>query len=106
MQLLCFEGRVEEAFEAFKLRELKGPMYRQKEMKLHLDIGWIYFAEKIEFQAAVEEFKTCVMGPGGNATTPQFFLDPREIVLMFKDLHEGSFAMAAHIKFPPGDTFK
>jgi hypothetical protein len=46
------------------------------------------------------------MGPAGQSNTPTFFLDPREIVLMFKDLHEGSFAMAAHIKYPPVEVFK
>jgi hypothetical protein len=46
------------------------------------------------------------MGPAGQSSIPTFFLDPREIVLMFKDLHEGSFAMAAHIKYPPVEVFK
>jgi len=76
-------------------------------MKLHLDIAWSYFTKTLEYAKAVDEFKTCIMGPASSSSaSPQFFLDPREIVLMFKDLHEGSFAMAAHIKYPPQDTFK
>jgi hypothetical protein len=42
VKLLLYDRRVEDAFEAFKLREPKGPDYRNKEMRLHLDIGWIY----------------------------------------------------------------
>jgi hypothetical protein len=63
VKLLLYENRVEDAFEAFKLREPKGPDYRNKEMRLHLDIGWIYLAQNLECAKAVDEFKNCIMGP-------------------------------------------
>ena len=33
-------------------------------------------------------------------------MDPRELILMFKDLNEGSFALQQHIKGLAPDTFK
>lgn len=43
-------------------------MYRQKEMKLHLDIAWSYFTKTLEYAKAVDEFKTCIMGPASSSS--------------------------------------
>jgi hypothetical protein len=48
----------------------------------------------------VDYFKTCITGPStSNSPSGNFFLDPREIVLLFKDLHEGSYSISGHLKY-------
>ena len=107
VQMLLFEGRVDEAEKVFNLREPKGPHFANKQKKLSLDIGWMLFQESLDYMRAADQFKQCISGPTNQASgVANFFLDPRELVLMFKDLHEGSNAIAMHIKYPPPDTFK
>jgi hypothetical protein len=94
------ECRIEEALKIFNLREPKGPQFDLKKKKLYLDIGWVMFNNRTEYSKTVDYFKTCITGPStSNSPSGNFFLDPREIVLMFKDLHEGSYAISGHLKY-------
>lgn len=77
IEQLLFEGRTQEAKELFLLKEHKGANFKNRLNEFNIDAGWVYMTKQLDFDNVLANFK-------------QTDIDPREIVLLFKDLYETS----------------
>lgn len=68
-------GRIKEAKEIFLMKVNKGADFQNKLKQLNIDAGWVALTQYIDYEQVVNNFK-------------QTDIDPREIVLMFKELQE------------------
>ena len=69
-----FNGRITEANEIFMLKGNKGGGdFNQKHKQFFLDVGWIRLTKMLDFPAVLNDFRSTD-------------LDPRELVLLYKNL--------------------
>ena len=82
IQYLLGTGRIKEAKEIFLLKENKGQNFNNKLKQFNADAGWVYLNQQLDFENVVTNFK-------------QTEIDPREIVLLFKEYYETSTKILA-----------
>mmetsp|Transcript_16316 Transcript_16316/g.27575 ORF Transcript_16316/g.27575 Transcript_16316/m.27575 type:complete len:442 (-) Transcript_16316:888-2213(-) len=71
---LLSQSRLEEAIDIFNLKVKKGGGdFSMRQNKFFLDLGWIRLTKKLDFFGMLKEFKSTDV-------------DPRELILMFKNL--------------------
>ena len=81
IEFLLGTGRIKEAKDLFLIKENKGANFQARLKQFNIDAGWVYLLQALDFNEVINNFK-------------QTDIDPREIILLFKDLYETSSKLA------------
>lgn len=77
IDFLLGTGRIKEAKDIFLIKENKGANFQNRLKQFNIDAGWVYLLQQLDFENVIANFK-------------QTDIDPREIVLLFKEHYETS----------------
>ena len=75
IEFLLSTGRIKEAKDIFLIKVNKGADFQNKLRQLNIDCGWVYLNQFLDYENVINNFK-------------QTDIDPREIILLFKELQE------------------
>lgn len=81
IEFLLSTGRIKEAKDIFLTKVNKGGDFQTKLKQLNIDAGWVALIQYLDYDQVINNFK-------------QTDIDPREIILMFKELQETSSKLA------------
>jgi hypothetical protein len=81
IEFLLSTGRIKEAKDIFLTKVNKGGDFQNKLKQLNIDAGWVALIQYIDYEQVITNFK-------------QTDIDPREIILLFKELYETSPRLA------------
>ncbi len=88
IEYLFDQCRIEEAWEVFTNKQSKSKNFAEKKRQFQLNIGWVMLMKSLDFEKVIENFKYSDV-------------DPRELVLLFKDFVETSTQLSDHILRKP-----
>lgn len=75
IEFLLSTGRIKEAKDIFLTKVNKGGDFQNKLKQLNIDAGWVALNSFLDYEQVINNFK-------------QTDIDPREIILLFKELQE------------------